>query len=304
MSSFHLPSIFHHNSNKKESATPPRSLLSKRSTISSSSRSQYEESVISNNNVKPTPQRSNTLSKVKRFGSLLTRNKRSNTDPSFRRTRVDTIFPPNIDTSLANSAPINLSASSSRSNINTASSDEDEETLLTPNTLITSSTHFTTKTSSPNNAYFDHKSEIMTTMVSPSIPIRQNIDGVMSVTPQEKEQQQLDHMPFVDEPEQLEDVTGTQDLSLSSKDSPTRSNTYSEQQYDNTLVKEEQQEVEKEEVDPSTLSGVALVRYHLRMALKEVDVEIEDELKTCREEMIKTINTVPTMTFYSSFFPL
>jgi hypothetical protein len=285
MSSIHLPSIFRHNSNSKKetsTSTPPPSLLSKRSTISSSSRSQYEET-----DGNKSPQRSNTLSKVKRFGSLLSRNKNNHsTNTATKRTRVDAIFPSNIDTSQHGLS----TSSSTQSIINHASSssDEDDEHLLTPNALTTS----------PTNMYFNDKEELLTSVVPPAV------HDTIFVTLKEN-QQQTNHVSaadneYVEQEEKDEQKRLSTHLLDNSK--PDLS-----QQLDNhinstsveveTQPKEEEQKEEEKEVDPSTLSGVSLVRYHLNMALQEADIEIENELKSCRDQMIKSIRSVPTSTF-------
>lgn len=114
MSSIHLPSFLHRSSSKKETS----SLLSKRSTLSF--RTQQEDEL-------PSLHRSSTtISKVKRFGSLLVRNKKNDASSTIRR--ADSIFPPNIDTTLSAS---NYSLSAISTNTN-ASSDEDD--LVTPTT--------------------------------------------------------------------------------------------------------------------------------------------------------------------------
>lgn len=157
MSSIHLPSFFHNRSSSKKETT---SLLSKRST--SSFKTQHEEDI-------PSLHRSSTtLSKVKRFGSLLSRNKKNDDSSSVRR-RVDTIFPPNIDTTLSTST-YSLSALSTNTNI---SSDEDD--LITP----------TTTYSPPNNALFKDEMK-MFNVVMPDV--KQNCEPIeiMSVTPQDQ----------------------------------------------------------------------------------------------------------------------
>lgn len=59
----------------------------------------------------------------------------------------------------------------------------------------------------------------------------------------------------------------------------------------------EDEEVDDKEVDESTLSAVSLVRYHLSMALKQVDEEIEDELQTSHEMMLRNLKSCPRISF-------
>lgn len=164
MSSIHLPSFFHNRSSKKETST----ISSKRSTLSF--KTQQEDDY-------PSLHRSSTtISKVKRFGSLLVRNKKSDDGRSIKR--ADTIFPPSIDTTLSNSN-YSLSAISTNTNI---SSDEDD--LITPTTTNTMSNH---------GLYQDEEDTAMLDMVLPNVkqpePIK--IDSVESkpVTPQEETNQ-------------------------------------------------------------------------------------------------------------------
>ncbi|KAG2207424.1 hypothetical protein INT47_006899 [Mucor saturninus] len=165
MSSIHLPSFFHNrSSSKKETST----ISSKRSTLSF--KTQQEDDY-------PSLHRSSTtISKVKRFGSLLVRNKKSDDGRSIKR--ADTIFPPSIDTTLSNSN-YSLSAISTNTNI---SSDEDD--LITPTTTNTMSNH---------GLYQDEEDTAMLDMVLPNVkqpePIK--IDSVESkpVTPQEETNQ-------------------------------------------------------------------------------------------------------------------
>lgn len=60
---------------------------------------------------------------------------------------------------------------------------------------------------------------------------------------------------------------------------------------------DEQEDDNDEEVDESTLSTVSLVRYHLSMALKQVDEEIEDELQVSHEMMLRNLKSCPRISF-------
>ncbi|GAA5805710.1 hypothetical protein EDC94DRAFT_602872 [Helicostylum pulchrum] len=239
MASNYIPSIFHNRSNKKDTT----SLLSKRATISSAK--QLEEL--------PPLQRSNTtLSKVKRFGSLLVRNKKSENT----RTRADSIFPPSIDTtpcsnySLSTTSTHNVSTSSS-------SSDEDEEHVVTP----------TTTSSSPSHIF-----EL------PSLNHQPAVNG------QQQQYHNSDIIPV--EPE----IETNQDLA--EKDVISETNTSS------VLIEEPETIIPTVTiVDPETLSGVSLVRYHLDLAAKEVDEAIDDELDFHRQQMLQNIRTTPTFLF-------
>lgn len=164
MSSIHLPSFFHNrSSSKRETST----LSSKRSTLSFKTQQEDDH---------PSQRSSTTISKVKRFGSLLVRNKKTDDGRSIKR--ADTIFPPSIDTTLSNSN-YSLSAMSTNTNI---SSDEDD--LITPTT--------TTNIISDHNLYQDEDTEILN-LVMPNVkqpePIEIESIENKSVAPEEETNQ-------------------------------------------------------------------------------------------------------------------
>ncbi|KAI8078432.1 hypothetical protein BDF21DRAFT_420503 [Thamnidium elegans] len=226
MTSNYLPSIFH----KKDTT----SLLSKRATISSTK--QLEE-------LPPPLQRSNTtLSKVKRFGSLLVRNKKT-------RTRADSIFPPSIDTTPCSN--YSLSITSTR-NISSSDDEDDDEDVVTPTTTCSLPSHM-----------FE---------LTPSIHQQQ--------TAVNHQQDHIDIMPVTPE------IETNQDLAEKDVIPETNASSVLMEELETTTV-----------VDPETLSDVSLVRYHLNLALKEVDEVIEDELDFHRQQTLQNIRATPTFLF-------
>lgn len=234
MASNYLPSIFHNRSNKKDTT----SLLSKRATIPSTK--QLEEL--------PPLQRSNTtLSKVKRFGSLLVRNKKSENT----RTRADSIFPPSIDTTPCSNYRL---STTSTHNVSSASSDDDEEHVVTP----------TTTSSLPSHMFE------LPSLHRPAVNEQQyhNID-IIPVTPEIETNQDLAEKDV---------ILGT---------------------YTSSVLVEEPETIIPTVtiVDPETLSGVLLVRYHLHLAAKEVDEAIENDLDFHRQQMLQNIRATPNFLF-------
>ncbi|KAG1468026.1 hypothetical protein G6F56_004075 [Rhizopus delemar] len=57
------------------------------------------------------------------------------------------------------------------------------------------------------------------------------------------------------------------------------------------------EEEEKEEKDESQLSGPSLVRYHLAIAFKQADQEIEQEFQEKHKNMLKMLNSYPKRFF-------
>lgn len=218
--------------NQNKSST---SLLSRQNTVSHTKSTDTTEFVP-----KPLTRSNTTLSKVKRFGSLLVRNKKSSSTTNLERPRVDTIFPTPIDTSLASS----YSLSSSLTHTN-SSSDEDE--LITPITPIKDMT------------FSDKKVQEELAMVTPTV-----MDE--SVTPEIQTNQVQEITSIKGEEAELQ-------ISLSSLNN------------NNTSI------------DPLTLSGVSLVRYHLNLALEKADEEIETELESYRLEMLQSISAIPSIVY-------
>ncbi|CEG76077.1 hypothetical protein RMATCC62417_11019 [Rhizopus microsporus] len=68
-------------------------------------------------------------------------------------------------------------------------------------------------------------------------------------------------------------------------------------EHPNDQEDEQEEDDNDEEVDESTLSTVSLVRYHLSMALKQVDEEIEDELQISHEMMLRNLKSCPRISF-------
>lgn len=235
MSTNYLPSIFHGGKSKT---------LSKRSTITSTK--PLEE-------MQPSQPRSTTISKVKRFGSLLVRSNTKNE----RRRRADTIFPPQIDTNTSTWSSTQESlVSSTDTNIST---DDDEEEVMTPTSSMAShmfeedrsrSAITTVNSLHHSNSSLHHSNS---RVVTPSLP--ETIETNQSV----------------------DDKAMTFD--------------------DKEITKEEQPDPEPKVIDPDTLSSVSLVRYHLEMAMDEIDQEIDDELEAQREHMLKNIQARPTLSF-------
>ncbi|GAA5812049.1 hypothetical protein MFLAVUS_005498 [Mucor flavus] len=237
MASNYLPSIFHNRSNKKDTT----SLLSKRATVSSAK--QLEEL--------PPLQRSNTtLSKVKRFGSLLVRNKKSENT----RTRADNIFPPSIDTTPCSNYSLSTTSTHNVSSSSASSSDDDEEHVVTP----------TTTSSLPSHMFE------LPSLNRPAVNEQQyhNID-IIPVTPEIETNQDLSEKDVI-----LETSTSIVLMEEPETIIPTV-----------TIV------------DPETLSGVSLVRYHLYLAAKEVDEAIEDDLDFHRQQMLQNIRATPIFLF-------
>lgn len=175
------------------------------------------------------------------------------------RQRVDTVFPNPIDTSLASSYSLSTAST------NTHSSDEDD--LITPTT--------------PNRPLgkemtFESEQSFVVSMVTPTVSdetvtpevITNQVGEVHVVDKRETSHQEV---VVVDEEETTSIIL---DASESCSSSMTESSHIVEQ-------------------DPSTLSGVSLVRYHLNIALEEADEEIEQELETCRLQMLHSLHTVP-----------
>ncbi|KAI9362673.1 hypothetical protein BD770DRAFT_381539 [Pilaira anomala] len=237
MSTNYLPSIFHGGKSKT---------LSKRSTITSTK--PLEE-------MQPSHPRSTTISKVKRFGSLLVRSNTKND----RRRRADTIFPPQIDTnSSAWSSTQESLVSSTDTNIST---DDDEEEVMTPTSSMVS------------HMFEEDRSQTAITNINSSYHSNSSLhhSNSMVVTPSPTP------------PETIETNQSVDDKAMTFDDKE--------------ITKEEQPDPEPKIIDPDTLSSVSLVRYHLEMAMAEIDQEIDDELEAQREHMLKNIQARPTLSF-------
>lgn len=176
-----------------------------------------------------------TMSKVKKFGSLLIRNKK----PSENRQRVDTVFPNPIDTSLASSYSLSTASTNTHS-----SSDEDE--LITP------------ITPSKPSMTFEKEESFVVSIVTPTV-------SDDTVTPEVITNQVQEVHIVYEEPSHPTSILDASDIT------------------DHNVA----------ELDPSILSGVSLVRYHLNLALEEADEEIEQELESCRLQMLHSLCTVP-----------
>lgn len=193
------------------------------------------------------------MSKVKRFGSMLIRNKKT----SESRQRVDTVFPNPIDTSLASSYSLSTASTT------THSSDEDD--LVTP----------TTPNKPPvKEMTFESEESFVVCMVTPTVSDETVTPEV--ITNQVQEVHVVDDDNNEEEASHQEEVMETTSVILDASDE--------------IIMTESSHIVEQ---DPSMLSGVSLVRYHLNMALEEADEEIEQELETCRLQMLHSLHTVP-----------
>ncbi|KAI9481124.1 MAG: hypothetical protein EXX96DRAFT_565508 [Benjaminiella poitrasii] len=280
MSTLHLSSFFSSHYNKKDDNTTCSRSISKRSTITLTSKLEWQ---TANDKL----QRSSTLSRVKRFGSMLMRSNKRNVKK----------IPSSIDTSLTN-IPSSASVSST-------TEDSEEEQVVTPTEAKT--------------MFGSTKDEFMIKIAPPLttttfvVDDEKDFEMVSTVTPKEQANHQL--------PATVIDVTKS---TLTSEDSERDDTIYKQELSTSIIVKPDlsklkdiihSQPLDNHITQPDALSTItdsssspiipstiSFVRSQLRLALQEVDTEIEQEFEWSHNQMILAINAKPRYVFNQFIF--
>ncbi|KAI8979781.1 hypothetical protein BDF20DRAFT_835750 [Mycotypha africana] len=285
MATARLRSFLH---TKRQEDTPSQFPI-KRSTISFPSRQAFKE----NNNIDcqaniDSVKRSTTLSRVKRFGSLLTRNSsgRYKISTSFREEDTLTPFSLDFDASILTKPSSNITSRSSSHIVTNSinSDDSEEENLITPTQSTTSFFSSGSEKILVNNED-GNEGDTFTTEKIIQKQTKSFFTPIVTLT--KAEQQQV----FCGISSATTKIEIDQSLKSSIKE------TYFAAEVETEVVRMPTTVPQSVSDHNIAMSEVSLVRTELQLAFEMIDKKLEEELDSRHSQMSRNIYAKPIYTF-------